>query len=232
MRRIMDVARIQTVNWTILLGLPLGVLTAAFLVNWVVYAVVGSAAPPDNRVSGAMLSIYFVVATTHLQTITQMFGLALGLGVTRRAFYQATVLVAVLQAALMGLVLTVLAALERATDGWGVRMQFFTFPFLSVENVLVQWAVYTVPFIALSAVGVLAGVIFKRWGQIGVYVGGVVTLLIAAVFVVVVTLQDAWPAVGAFFAHAPAPALFAGYPLVLAVLVGALGFVLIRRATP
>ncbi len=155
MKRTLAIARIHTVNLATLLGWPLGILAMVFGANYVIYLMVDTLATGgvEVKVTGALASIYFVVAVSHLQSITQVFGFALGLGATRRAFYEATALVAVVQAVVLGLVVTLLAALERATGGWGMSLRFFNFPFLEAENPFLQWLVYTVPFVALSALG-------------------------------------------------------------------------------
>jgi hypothetical protein len=49
---------------------------------------------------------------------------------------------------------------------------------------------------------------------------------------VIITWQQAWGAVGRFFADTSALMLLAGYPLVLSVLLAAAGYLALRRATP
>ncbi|MFC4950428.1 hypothetical protein [Pseudonocardia sp. GCM10023141] len=232
LRRIVDVARIQTVNWQALIAWPFGILAGTFLINIVVFAVLSDGPPTQARVTGAVVSIYIISAVTHLQTITQLFPFALGISITRRAFYAGTALVAVVQAMLFGLGLTLLALVERATDGWGLRLSFFQVGFMHQDNLIAQWVTFTVPFIALSAIFVFAGVVFKRWGQPGVFVMGLSFGVLLALLVVVISWQRWWPAVGSFFAGSSPLALFAGYPWVIVVLAGGAGYLFLRRATP
>jgi hypothetical protein len=81
-------------------------------------------------------------------------------------------------------------------------------------------------------VGVFAGVVFKRWGQAGVYTMTISAGVLLAGLTVLITWRGWWPAVGTWFAGQSSTALFAGYPLVLALLLGAGGWLAIRRATP
>ena len=92
--------------------------------------------------------------------------------------------------------------------------------------------VLTVPFLAFAAVGMFFGVIFKRWGQPGVYVVTVATSVVLAALTLLITWRSWWPQVGSWFAGQSTAALFAGYPLVLVLLLGAASWLAIRRATP
>jgi hypothetical protein len=232
MKRVFDVARIQTVNWFWILVFPPLVLLMVFLVNLVLFAAIGDAPPPEGRSTGALLSIYMMMLVAHLQTMTQVFPFALGLSATRRAFYAGTGLVVGAQSVLFGVLLLILGRIETATGGWGINLKFFALPFLLQDGLLAQWLVYTVPFLALSAIGVFAGVVFKRWGQPGVYALTVGSSLVLAVVAIVVTWQRWWPAVGSFFIDQSTFALLVGYPLVIAIVLGGAGWLAIRRATP
>jgi hypothetical protein len=232
MRRVLDVARILTVNWQLVLGLPVLILAVTLALNLAIFGTIGDGAPVEGRMTGAMVSVYFVMAISHLQTITQIFPFAIGLSVTRRAFYAGLGLVVVAQAVGYGLLLTVGAWVEAATDGWGLSVRFFGLDFLPQGNFLVQWLAYTVLFLAITAIGVFVGVVFKRWGQLGVWVTIVGTAVLFTGLTLLVTWQRWWPAVLAFFAQQPPLALVAGYPLVIALVVGTAGWFTLRRATP
>ena len=232
MKRVFDVARIQTVNWFWIFVFPVVLLLLIFALNLGLFAAIGDAAPPEGRVTGALLSIYMVVLGAHLQTMTQVFPFALGLSATRRAFYAATGLVVGAQSVIFGVLLLVFGRIEMATGGWGINLRFFGLPFLLQDGLLAQWLVYTVPFLALSAVGVFIGVVFKRWSQAGFYALAVGSGVVLAGLAIVVTWQRWWPAVGSFFIDQSTFALLVGYPLVIAVVLGGAGWLAIRRATP
>jgi hypothetical protein len=230
MRRVIEVARIQTVNWFMVIGLPLTVLAFALLLNLAIFAVLGTTTP-EGRTTGALVSLYITMGIAHLQTMTQLFPFAIGMSVTRRAFYAASALVIVVQAVAYGILLVIGTQLETATGGWGLGIRFFALPFLP-DGLLPQWLALTVPMIAISAVAVFVGVVFKRWGQVGVYtalIGGAVLL---TGFVLLVTWQGWWPAVGAFLGSQPPLAMLAGYPLLVAAVFGGAGWLVLRRATP
>ncbi|WP_433291999.1 hypothetical protein ACQPZQ_03575 [Pseudonocardia sp. CA-142604] len=232
MKRVFDVARIQTVNWFWIFAFPPLLLLLVLVLNVGLFAAIGDVTPPEGRTTGAVLSIYMVMLMAHLQTMTQVFPFALGLSVTRRAFYAGTGLVVGTQSVLFGLLLLIMGRIETATGGWGVNVKFFALPFLVQDNLLAQWLVYTVPFVALSTIGVFIGVVFKRWGQPGVYALAVGTVLVLAGVAIVVTWQRWWPVVGSFFTDQSIFLLLVVYPLVIAIVLGGGGWLAIRRATP
>jgi hypothetical protein len=230
--RAVKVARIQTVNLPIQLGMPWLILGIAFAINLVIFALVPDPPAGEPKVTGAILSIYVFMLIAHLQSMTQVFPFALGLSVTRRDFFTGTSLLIVAQSLVQGILLTIMLGIERLTGGWGMDLSFFGVPFLVQDNWFLQALVYTVPFLLLSFASIFAGTVYKRWGQFGVYVlmiGGLVLLGAAAV---ITTWQQAWGAVGRFFADTSALMLLAGYPLVLSVLLAAAGYLALRRATP
>ncbi|HYH33111.1 MAG TPA: hypothetical protein VD903_22290 [Pseudonocardia sp.] len=230
MRRVLDVARIQTINPFLTIGLPLVVLGLVLLLNLATFAVIGGPSDGD-RTTGALLALYVMMGIAPLQTMTQLFPFALGLGVTRRTFYAATALVVVAQSAVYGLVIVIASQVEASTGGWGLGLRFFGLPFLPQGNIAAQWLAVTVPMVVLASIGVFVGVVFKRWGQLGVYgatIGGAALLTGLALLV---TGLDGWPAVGGFLASQPPLALLAGYPLLIALLFGGTGWLVLRRAT-
>jgi hypothetical protein len=111
-------------------------------------------------------------------------------------------------------------------------LRFFTAWFLDHGNPLELFLTYTVPFLCVSALGMLMGTVFKRWGQTGMYSLSTVSLLLICGAGIVLTWRDAWGAVGRFFTDTSTLALTSGYPLVLVVVFGAVAWVVLRRVTP
>lgn len=231
--RVLTAARLNVVGAPMRLGIPWAVVLAAFLINLLIFGLLrtstGDASP---GVTGAIAALYFSAAAAYLQTMTQTFPFALSLGVTRRNFYLGASLVVLAESLLHGVLLTVLLAIERATGGWGLDLRFFGVGFLVQGNPVAQVAAYAVPMAALCFLGLLVGTLFRRWGQIGLYVTGVASILVLGGLVVLVTWQQWWGSVGGFFTTTPTLALTAAYPLLLAAVFAAGGYLLVRRATP
>jgi hypothetical protein len=229
MNRVFDVARIQLVNWFVVLVFPLAVLACLPVLGLIIDSINNGLT--DHQIF-VLPSVYLMIGVTHLQTMTQVFPFTLGLSVTRRTFYAATTLVVAAQAMLFGLVLLGLEQIERTTGGWGRHLQVYGLDYLLQDNLVAQWSAYTVQFVTVSALAVFAGAVFQRWRQTGIYVALVGSVSLLAGAGALITTQDWWPAVGRFFAGQPALALVAGYPLALAAVIGGAGWLVIRRATP
>jgi hypothetical protein len=229
--RLAAVLRMNLVDARNRVGMPWVILAAIFAINvavfWAVRAGTGS---PEGGVTGALAALFFIVGSQYLVTMTQVMPFALSLGITRRHFYIGVLSLLAVETLLHSVLLTVLLEIEGATGGWGVGMQFFAVGFLSGQNVLLTVLCYWVPMFVVGAVFLLSGAVFRRWGQLGVWALGVGVGLVAGLAVVLVTLQQAWPAVGRFFTGAPVPLLLAGYPLLVGVLAAVGGYLVVRRA--
>ena len=230
MTRVLDVARIQLVNWPALLGYPLAMLAALPLLGWGIDVANGEGALGAHEIY-LLPALWGVVAPAHLQTMTQVFPFTLGLGVTRRRFAVATALVVTAQALLVGLVLVAFDALERLTGGWGRDARIFGLGALRQDSPLTQWPAYSGPIVAASAICVLAGVVYQRWRQTGIYLSVFGSAALLAGVGALATSQHWWPSIGDFLGGQPSLTLFAAYPLVFALALGGVAWLVLRRAT-
>lgn len=232
MNRIIHVARIQLVNAKMVIGFPLFILLFVLAANIVLFLAAPLPEPEQgSSPTGALMSIYIATMILHVQTMTQMFPYALGMSITRRDFLAAAGLVVVGQALLYGVALSVLRLIETATNGWGVGVAMFDLPFLEVSNPVMQVLVYAGPFLLLSFAGLWAGVVYQRWGQLGVWI---LSLSLAALLIGAAALvgwRNWWPEVGSFFADTPTPVLLFVYPVVLAAVFAGSTYFTTRRAT-
>ncbi|WP_019809325.1 hypothetical protein [Saccharomonospora halophila] len=234
MNRISRLVRIQLVNAPAVFGLPVLILALVIAANMLIFATVQGARGGEvtGNATGALTAIYAVMLVGHLQTMTQMFPFAVSLSATRRDFFGATVLVVGGQSVVYGVLLAVLAVVERATGGWGVNMTLVTLPLFEQEGPLRQVLAYAAPFVLVSFLGIWFGIVFQRWKQFGVWTLGISFGVVAVGFVAVVNWLDAWSAVGEFFASQPPLMWQAGYPLLAAVVLGAAAYLTARRAVP
>ena len=231
--RVLTAARLNTVGAVLRLGMPWAIVGVALLINIVIFALVrANVTDGETGVTGALTALYVFIFVAYLQTMTQSFPFALSLGVTRRNFYLGAGLTVLAETLLHAVLLTVLLAIERATGGWGVDVSFFGVGFLMQPNPLLQFFAYWAPMVAMGFLGVVAGTVFKRWGQYGLYVAGIASLLVFGGLAILVSWQQWWPAVGEFFTSTPELVLIGLYPLVLAAVAAGGGFLLLRRATP
>lgn len=223
--------RVNLVNSFGTVGWPWAILAITFVANVAIFALL-TGIPPEHRQTGALSCIYIVAFVANLQLWTQGFPFAMGLSITRKAYFGGTALFILLQSLVAGTALTLLSAIEPATRGWGIHMRFFTAWAMDQDSLWVRFLMYTVPFAAVCALGMVVGVVFKRWGQTGIYLLSIGTLLAVGGAFVLVSWRDAWGAVGRFFTDSSFVSLTAGYPALLAIAFGALAYLTLRRATP
>lgn len=226
---ILRVTRLHTVAWPYAAWWPWAILALSFSVN---LAIFGSVSEADEAWTGGLASIYGTQVFVYVQYFNRSFPFAFGLSVTRRAYYHGTWLFMVLEALAFAAVLLALRLVEGATDGWGVSLEYFGVSFVRESGVMLQYAVYVVPFLLMAALGTGIGVLVVRWGSNGLL--GLVAALIVASGAVAFVAGRAhwWDEIGDWFAAQSPAALFAGWPLPFVAVLALLGYATIRRATP
>jgi hypothetical protein len=233
---LVKVARYHLVQPIPFLVVAWGILAFSFIVNVVVYALVpnsdpaGAGAAPDGHYTGALCSIFLYFLVLGVNSIGRWLPFGLALGVSRRSYYAGTALLAAGLAALDGLVLTGLQAIERATNGWGVQMGFFRVPYLLDGPWYLTWLSSFVGLTLLFLYGMWTGTVYRRWGLTGTiaFIAAQVTVVLAATLLV--TWAHGWTGVGHFFTGLTAAGL-TGLLALLALALLAGGQVTIRRAT-
>lgn len=226
--RALSVARLHTVAWPLLIAWPIGVLAVAFAISWTICALAGSA---DETITGTVSAMLGLTMAFYLSAMTQTFRFALGLGVTRRDYFAATVLVGLVQVVGFALLLWGLAAVEQATGGWGVSMVMFAVPAVTGVAPFTQFGTFAAVLAVVAAIGLLFGAVHHRWRVIGVYTLVLGVLVLAGLVTILATWQQWWPEIGRWFADSPreVPLLVLPVLLTLSCLAGA--WAVIRRAT-
>ena len=229
MRTWRDVARYHLVVPWLVLGLPWAILAISFIVNLVIFSLVpqGHAAHNDT---GGVASIYVFFLVIGVSSIGRSLPFGLALGVSRRSFYAGTTLLGAALALVDGLALTVLQAIERATDGWGANMHFFQVSYILDGPWYLTWLTSSVALALLWVWGMWFGIVYRRWNLFGsvAFIAAQVSVVVVAVLIV--TWADAWSGFGHFFTGLTAAGL-TGLLAGLAALLLAGGHATIRRAT-
>jgi len=243
MRTWRDVARYHlVVPWAPLL-IPWAILAGSFLVNLVIFALApdgqhtvvtshGPVSVPNatSGYTGGVASIYIVFLIIGLNLVGRSLPFALSLGVSRRSYYAGSAALGVALAVADGLVLAVLQLIERATDGWGVRMDFFRVPYFLAGPWYLTWLTSSVALALLFIYGMWFGIVYRRWSLFGVTAFVIAQLAVVLAVVLLVAGANAWAGVGHFFTGLTAAGL-TGLLAGLALLLLAGGHATIRRAT-
>ena len=233
MNRAVAAARMQLVHPLLTFGIPWAIVLSSFAINLAIWGFGDVAAQSSgNGSTGGLASLYITVLVVFIQAVTQMFPFALGLSLSRRDFYLGTALTAGFQAVGYAVVLTILTAIEGASDGWGMGLHFWAPGVLDVDNVALQFVVFAVPMVACAFIGIAIGVVFKRWGAPGLYVLALTTLIGGGLLAVWASWQTAWGDVIDWLGDRSVYSLTLGFPAALAVALAALTFLGLRRAVP
>jgi hypothetical protein len=113
MNRIRQVARLQIPAWPHILGWTWSMMAVTFGIN--LLSVMANYDPGDGvTTTGGVASLYGIAIGMATISVTQIFPYALGMSVTRREFYLAWSLLAVVQSVVYALVLCLL----RAVGDW------------------------------------------------------------------------------------------------------------------
>ena len=132
-RRLGNVVRLHLANpWQPLIT-PWIIFGAIFGLNLAIWYTVTVAAGGRDKLDshafsgngGAWWILVFLLVVA-VQAMNLTFRFALGMGFTRRDYYLGSVIFFALLAMLFATGITVLAAIEHATDGWGVQGRFFS----------------------------------------------------------------------------------------------------------
>ena len=241
MRTWRDVARYHLVMPWLVVGLPWAIMAFSFVVNLVIFALVpvvtttltshgGPGASASHNYTGGVAIIYVFFFVIGVSSVGRSLPFGLALGVSRRSFYTGTAALGVALAVADGLGLTALQAIERATDGWGVRMHFFRVPYILDGPWYLTWLTSFVALAVLFVYGMWLGIVYRRWNLTGAaaFIAAQVAVVVAGVLIV--AWANAWSGVGHFFTGLTAAGL-TGLLAGLAALLLAGGHATIRRAT-
>ncbi|WP_433612066.1 ABC transporter permease [Prescottella agglutinans] len=228
-RRILAIARIHVVAWPILIAAPLAILALTFAINFAIFALIDSSG--ETHATGSILALYGFVVAFYAQAMTQTYPFALGLGVTRRQFFVATVAVALAQSFGFAVLFQSLSAIEAATDGWGVHMRMFGILRYVTDSTLLQFATSFASLLLTTAISIAFGAVYQRWKTVGFLIAGVSVVCLLGLAAVLVTWADRWPTVGSWLVDAPRALVLAALPVgVSAATLGA-SWAIVRRAT-
>ncbi len=231
MTRVLQAARLHLIHPAVMLGIPWLVVGVSFALNLATWYLT-PAGEDDGGVTGGVAALYVTVLVIFVQAVTQLLPFAMGLSISRRAFFLGTGLVAAILSLGSGVALSALVSIENATNGWGREMGFWAPGVLGVGNPLLQVLASAAPMLAFAFVGLGIGVVQQRWGQLGTWGLIIGSLVLFGGLAVLITWLEAWGAIGDWFSDQSAVTLSVGLPLAVALAAGLAAFPGIRRVVP
>ncbi|WP_369256020.1 hypothetical protein [Geodermatophilus amargosae] len=232
MNRVLAAARLHTMNPLLTIGVPWGIATLSFAINLPIWALTGASDQPGGGITGGVISLYITVLVVFVQSVTQLLPFAMGMSLSRRTFYLGTALAALVLSLVYGAVLSALTAVENATGGWGVRLNFWSPGPFDVGNAALQVVVSGAPMLAAAFLGVAIGVVMKRWGPTGLWSLVVASILVFGGLAILVSWRRAWGDVGTWLVDQSMLTLAVAIPVVLALATAALSYAGLRRVVP
>jgi hypothetical protein len=226
---VVKVARYHLVDRFSYTAFPGGILAFDFAVVLTITASMPPA-PGHFYSTGALSAIFIFFSAMGVLSMIRSLPFAFAIGVSRRAYYAGTVLLAAALSAVYGLALAVLQLVERATDGWGVGMHFFQVAYILDGPWYLTWLTSFSGLALLFVYGMWFGLVYRRWNLVGLLAFGAAQVTVVAAGVVAATRADAWPALGRFFSTLAAPG-FTGLLAALAIVLLAGGYATMRRVT-
>jgi hypothetical protein len=230
--RVLAAARLHTMNPLLTIGIPWGIALLSFAINLPIWALTGASDQPGGGITGGVVSLYITVLVVFVQSVTQLLPFAMGMSLSRRTFYLGTALAALALSLLYGVVLSALTAVENATGGWGVRLNFWAPGPFDVDNAALQVVVSGAPMLAAAFVGVAIGVVMKRWGPTGLWSLIVASIVVLGGLAILVSWRRAWGDVGTWLVDQSMLTLAVTIPLVLALATAGLSYTGLRRVVP
>ena len=229
MTSLVKVARLHLVDRFGYTWLVWGVLALTFVINLAIFAVIPLTQPSGNF-TFALVTIYTFMVLIGFQAATRFLPFAMTLGVSRRTYYFGTVLLIAALCSLYAAILTVLWALEGATNGWGLQLHYFRVRWV-LDGPWYQVFLTNAELLALVFLSALwCGLIYRRFGLIGTVAFLAVWSILAVGAVLLVTWRQWWPAVGSYLSGLNVLAA-SGMLALAAVAIAGGGYLTIRRIT-
>jgi hypothetical protein len=225
----LNVARYHLVQRFNYLVLPWAILVFVFGVDIAILALT-PAGHTANRYVGGLAALFVAGFLLGIQSVARSLPFGLTLGLSRRSYYLGTAFLAVVLAAIVGVVTTIGQAIERTTDGWGMSMGFFRVPFILSGPWYLTWLTSFVVLTLLFVYGMWFGLVYRRWSLVGLVAFIACQITVLLIGALATTWTDAWHDVGHFFTALSASGL-TGLLAALTVVLLAGGFSTIRRLT-
>ncbi|WP_414942131.1 ABC transporter permease [Amycolatopsis sp. cmx-11-51] len=227
MNTLITVARYHLVDRLQYLVLPVGVTLFAFLVNLTIFATLQE---EKENYSGGLFTLFVFMFVCGALSMTKSLPFGLALGVSRRSYYLGTVLLIAGLSALYSVGIVVFQAIEEATGGWGLELNYFRVPWLLdgpwYLTLLTSFVLLTLMFVY----GMWYGLIYRRAAVPGVVVFGAAQVLVLLGIVMVLTWTDSWSKIGTFFSTLTVGGVTGVLAVLVAIAAGG-GFATMRRVT-
>ncbi len=144
------------------------------------------------------LVIYMLVMG--ILVVTQTFPYMIGMSIRRTDYFFGTVVMAVAVNICYAVMLLILTIMEKVTNGFGLNMRFFHFPYLNDGTILEQLTIYVILLLHFFFLGFLLSSLGYRYGKKGMFITAFLVILITSLLSVFITYQGYWMNISNWFA--------------------------------
>lgn len=228
--RIANAARLHLANPWASFYLPAVIFAAMFAMTWVVWKLVDAESGGEGfRQSTSAMWVVFYMTVVAVQAMSLTFRYAMGISLTRREYYAGTALYWVGISLVYSTGLTILAAIERATGGWGLNGAFFAPAILVDASLGTIWFIWEMLFVGFTFAGMCIATIWVRWQANGllIFFGAVAVLLIATTWS---AIEWGWGATLVSWAADQSLVTLFSLAIPVAAIAGVVGFLFLRKA--
>lgn len=219
-----------------LIWVPLMVFVSAWAlaagIGWWVHLAVDSRDPvADPIYTGASQAPLWTMLFMAAYSASNTFPFSLALSYSRRVYLIGTLLAFGAVSLGFGAAFVLAAQVEEWTGGWGAHVYTFALPFLISDGAWAAGLLIATTSMLLMQFGFGGAMLYKRFSVMTIWMIVIGLALVLAVAVMLVVVNDGWPSVWAWLVDQTALSL-AGWAVIPTVLLAAINYGLIRRATP
>lgn len=169
--------------------IPFIILASSFCFGFILSFLI----PVDGNIFVAGFSYVFgYMLMIGIITFTQTFPFAMGMSIRRTDYFVGISIMGVKTSFIFSVLFVGLAAIEKATNGWGSRLDFFYIPYLNDGNIFAQFAIYFITLIHLYFIGLFFTVFTKRFGLKGLLILGLAILFSISLVVYIAHYKELW----------------------------------------
>ncbi|MFS0866082.1 hypothetical protein AB3M83_01950 [Microbacterium sp. 179-B 1A2 NHS] len=228
MNRTWSVVRMQLVNRSTFIWVPLIVLGGTVVISLAIFGLIsGNGVDIDLFGGGAQAPLWYFLAVG-VQALTLTFPFSQAMSVTRREFYLGTLLTAALTSLGLAVIFVIGGFIEEATSGWGMNGYMFRLTWIWSQGPAVAGLFYFVLAMMFFVIGFCAATVYKRWGNLVLTVSLVALGLLLVGGMWLIGQLQAWPEVLGWFGSLTPLGLTGGLALIVVALAGG-SYLMLRR---
>jgi hypothetical protein len=178
MNRVKQVVMLHLRNKNTWFVVPWSILGANFLIN----ALIATTFSDGETINtGAIASIFVYAFIAGTLTLKETFPFAIGLSIRRKDYFFGTALTVLLVNIISGIAITILSAIESATDGWNVNLHLFKIGFLSDLPYIGILVINIILLIHCFFLGFAISSLHRRFGGMSMYIFFTAMLLVGTI---------------------------------------------------